>query len=56
MFILLIIICLLFILEVKFKPRIDIVDTYKYKQVLLYYSIKGKYGIISREYLKLFKY
>lgn len=54
--------CILLILEVKFRPRIDIVEYKEYgeikktKKVLLYYSIKSKFsGEISREYLCLFK-
>ena len=60
---LVVIICLLFILEVIFKPRIDIIKYKNYglekdqTRVLLYYSIKSKIGgEVSREYLCLLKY
>lgn len=52
----LIVIVLIFaILEIKFSPRLDIVEEVpNYYRVLLHYSIKSKYeGTVTRNYITL---
>lgn len=56
--ILLIIIFIGIILEIKFSPRLDIISNEKSQQLILWYSIKSKYGknFVLRECIVLFKY
>ena len=53
-----IIIAIFAILEIKFSPRIDIVESEpNYYKVLLWYSIKSKYEkTIIKNYITLFKF
>lgn len=53
-----IIIAIFTILEIKFSPRVDIVEIEpNYYKVLLYYSIKSKYErVIGRDYITLIKF
>ena len=45
------------IIEIKHRPRIDVVDNGGYYDVLLYYSIRDRFNneFISREYIRLFQ-
>lgn len=47
-------ISILFIIELKFSPRIDIINNQTYKTVIIWYSIKSKYGLVAREFFTLF--
>ena len=53
-----IIIAIFAILEIKFSPRIDIVESEpNYYKVLLWYSIKSKYeGEVARDHITLIKF
>lgn len=52
---LLLLILVAIILEIKFSPRIGIVNQEFYTIFVVFYSIKTKYGSIGREMFELFK-
>lgn len=57
--ILLFIIYLVIIIEVKFSPRLDIIETQTQKQLVIWYSIKSKIDPdyqIYRDKILLFKF
>lgn len=45
---------ILFIIELKFSPRIDTIKNQDYTSIIIWYSIKSKYGLVVREYFTLF--
>lgn len=51
----LLIILISVVLEIKFKPRIETVETDFYKSFLVFYTIKSNYNTYSREFFELFK-
>ena len=47
---------LLLVIELKFKPRIDNIQHESHTDIILWYTIKSKFGGVRiREYLHLFK-
>jgi len=51
----LLVILILIIIEVKFKPRLDKVDTDFYTSFIVFYSTRTNYGSIRREFFEIFK-
>ena len=51
----LLVILILIIIEVKYKPRLETVHTDFYTSFIVFYSTRTNYGSISREFFELFK-
>ncbi len=49
-----IIIAIFATLEIKFSPRIGTIKNQHYTSIIVWYSIKSKYGLVVREYFNLF--
>ena len=45
---------IIILVEVKFSPRIDTIKNQHYTSIIVWYSIKSKYGLVVREYFNLF--
>lgn len=52
-----ILIILLIVLEVRFKPRLSLIKEHNFYKLILWYSIKSKYNnVIIRDYISLVKF
>lgn len=43
-------------LEIKYKPRLDLIEDNFFKYLIVFYSTKTQCGSIKREFFKLLKF